>query len=77
MHAKIIPFPVARRIMSDEHWSKEVLRLKRRIEKIALAQAGKADVKRVKVEGGWVKRHWREGHTRIMISLRDGKIREE
>lgn len=75
MTAKIIPFPQVRRIMSDERWEDELKRIKRRMERIAMAQLGKADVQRVKVKECWVPRHKRGGHTRLVITLRDQKIK--
>lgn len=77
MTAKIIPlFPsrFAAVAMTDERWEKELKRIKARMERIALAQIGSADVKKVTVDGGWVKRHYRKPHSRVVISLRTGKI---
>lgn len=63
----------------DDVWSKELRRLKRRAEKIAAMQRGEASIKRVKVKGVWVKRHFRARHTRLLIQLtgRDTSLRNK
>ncbi len=66
-HLYLVP-DVPRRIMTDERWQKELERLSRRLDRIRALQAGHADVKEIPVEGHYVKRHWVNTHTRIIIS---------
>lgn len=53
----------------DERWQEELLRLQRRAEKIAALRRGEASIKKVTVEGTWVKRHFRHQHDRLLIQL--------
>lgn len=47
----------------------ELAALTRRMERLKALQDGKATVKRIEVEGGWVKRHYRIAHTRALITI--------
>lgn len=63
----------------DDVWTREWKRLQRRAEKIAALKRGEASIKKVKVEGVWVKRHYRRKHDRLLIQLtgRDSSIRNK
>ena len=63
----------------DDVWSQELLRLRRRAEKIVALRRGDAIIKKVHVKGVHVKRHFRRKHTRLLIQLtgRDSSTRNK
>lgn len=66
---------VVTRIHSREYWEKEYARLARRLERIAMLNAGRAEVKVVQVQPCWVERHKRGAHERIVITTKRDKRR--
>lgn len=53
----------------DDVWDEELRRLRRRANRIVALQRGEAQIKKVKVQGVWVKRHFRRNHDRLLIQL--------
>lgn len=62
-----------RSLAREAVWDSEFARLQRRLEKIAALKRGDATIKKVSVGGGWVRRHYRDPHTRYLIRLRSDK----
>lgn len=58
--------------MTKREFEEELARVLRRAARLRAAVEGSADLQRVEVDGGWVRKHYRKKHTRIVIRLRKG-----